>query len=48
MDADPLPTVEKKPAKLRWYQWRLGTVFEETVAKPLPARPKRTEKRDAK
>ncbi len=27
MEADPLPTAEKKPPKLRWYQWRLRSML---------------------
>jgi hypothetical protein len=27
MKTDPLPATEKKPPKLRWYQWRLRSMF---------------------
>ena len=27
MTTDPLPAVEKKPRKLRWYQFSLRTLF---------------------
>jgi hypothetical protein len=27
METDPLPTAEQKPPRLRWYQWRLRTMF---------------------
>lgn len=27
METDSLPTAETKPPKLRWYQWRLRTLF---------------------
>jgi hypothetical protein len=27
METDSLPTAEQKPPKLRWYQWRLRSLF---------------------
>jgi hypothetical protein len=31
MKTDALPVIEKKPFKLRWYQWRLRTMFLATL-----------------
>ena len=37
METDSLPTVEKKPPKLRWFQYRLRSLFILTTWSPSRA-----------